>query len=153
MLLVTLLPLWAGLLPQISSFQALSGVAHPKVKLPSLRPLFSTKEPQEKKSFKENKSFKGSFESSSNELVGSPVLYEDLTIGVMRETFPGEKRVSQSPDSVAALVKAGFNVIVQSGGKRDDTFCPADASRTVLLSQRVRHPPSMMLHTLKPVLL
>lgn len=43
--------------------------------------------------------------------------YADLTIGVLKETFSGEKRVSQSPDSVASLVKSGFNVVVQSGGE------------------------------------
>jgi hypothetical protein len=45
------------------------------------------------------------------------VAYDQLTIGVLKETYIGEKRVSQSPDSVATLVKAGFNVIVQSGGE------------------------------------
>ena len=43
--------------------------------------------------------------------------YEELFIGVLKETFPGEKRVSQSPDSVSSLVKSGFNVVVQSGGE------------------------------------
>jgi hypothetical protein len=43
--------------------------------------------------------------------------YNELTIGVLKETYPGEKRVSQSPDSIATLVKAGFNVVVQSGGE------------------------------------
>lgn len=42
--------------------------------------------------------------------------YEELTIGVLKETFNGEKRVSQSPDSVSSLIKAGFNVVVQAGG-------------------------------------
>lgn len=44
--------------------------------------------------------------------------YKELTIGVLKETFAGEKRVSQSPDSVSSLVKAGFNVVVQSGGEQ-----------------------------------
>jgi Alanine dehydrogenase/PNT, N-terminal domain len=44
--------------------------------------------------------------------------YEELTIGVLKETFPGEKRVSQSPDSVSSLVKSGFKVVVQLGGER-----------------------------------
>jgi Alanine dehydrogenase/PNT, N-terminal domain len=43
--------------------------------------------------------------------------YNELTVGVLKETYPGEKRVSQSPDSIATLVKAGFNVVVQSGGE------------------------------------
>lgn len=44
--------------------------------------------------------------------------YKELTIGVLKETFAGEKRVSQSPDSVSFLVKAGFNIAVQSGGEQ-----------------------------------
>jgi Alanine dehydrogenase/PNT, N-terminal domain len=43
--------------------------------------------------------------------------YDQLTIGVLKETFKGERRVSQTPESVSSLVKAGFKVIVQSGGK------------------------------------
>lgn len=48
--------------------------------------------------------------------LGKAIPYEELTIGVMKETYPGENRVSQSPDSVAGLVKAGFRVMVQAGG-------------------------------------
>ena len=53
----------------------------------------------------------------SRRILGEPIPYSDLTIGVMKETFPGENRVSQSPESVALLVKAGFDVVVESGGK------------------------------------
>ena len=57
------------------------------------------------------------FESGANNKIGAqPIPYSDLTIGVLKETFPGENRVSQTPDTVALLVKAGFQVIVQSGG-------------------------------------
>ena len=49
--------------------------------------------------------------------LGDPVPYSALTIGVMKETYPGECRVSQSPDSVKTLVGAGFDVVVQAGGK------------------------------------
>ena len=55
--------------------------------------------------------------SSSSLTTGIP--YNELTIGVMKETYPGENRVSQTPDSVATLVKAGFNVAVQAGGTRN----------------------------------
>ena len=41
--------------------------------------------------------------------------YEDLTIGVIKEDKPLEKRVAQSPDSVALLVKAKFKVVVEKG--------------------------------------
>ena len=38
-----------------------------------------------------------------------------LIIGVPRETHPGERRVAVVPSSVAALKKAGFDVLVESG--------------------------------------
>lgn len=47
----------------------------------------------------------------------SPIPYSELTIGIVKETFKGENRVSQTPDSVKGLVKAGFTVIVESGGE------------------------------------
>ena len=48
----------------------------------------------------------------------SPIPYTELTIGIVKETFKGENRVSQTPDSVRGLVKAGFTVVVESGGKK-----------------------------------
>ena len=51
----------------------------------------------------------------------SPMPYSELTIGIVKETFKGENRVSQTPDSVRGLVNAGFTVIVQSGGKEKMT--------------------------------
>lgn len=56
------------------------------------------------------------FEDSSTKILGEPIPYEQLTIGVLKETFKGENRVSQTPDSVRSLVKAGFTVVVQSEG-------------------------------------
>lgn len=56
-------------------------------------------------------------ESSSIRIMGEPIPYKDLTIGVMKETYKGENRVSQTPDTVKMLVKEGFNVVVQSGGE------------------------------------
>jgi len=38
-----------------------------------------------------------------------------LTIGVPRETFPGEKRVATVPDVVGKLIKLGFRVAVETG--------------------------------------
>jgi hypothetical protein len=46
-----------------------------------------------------------------------PIPYSELTIGVLKETYPGENRVSQTPDSVHNLVKAGFTVVVEAGGE------------------------------------
>jgi hypothetical protein len=94
------------------------------------------------KSSKENLSsdgVAGLFNKVNNKIrkdVGIP--YDQLTIGVLKETFPGEKRVSQSPDSVASLIKVGFKVVVQSQGERtirlisfcdtsDHKFLPCDS--------------------------
>lgn len=52
-----------------------------------------------------------------SQLLGKGIPYADLTIGVLKEAKSGERRVSQSPDSVKDLVKAGFKVVVQEGGK------------------------------------
>lgn len=49
-------------------------------------------------------------------VVGKSIPYQEITIGVLKETFEGENRVSQTPDSIKNLVKAGFQVVVQSGG-------------------------------------
>jgi hypothetical protein len=56
-------------------------------------------------------------EEPQNKIFGEPIPYNELTIGVMKETFDGENRVSQTPDSVKMLIKDGFNVVVQAGGK------------------------------------
>jgi hypothetical protein len=40
----------------------------------------------------------------------SPVPYNDIAVGVPKETLAGERRVAQTPTSVAALTKAGFHV-------------------------------------------
>ena len=53
-----------------------------------------------------------------SQILGDPIPYEKLTIGVTKENFPGENRVALSPDAVELLVKAGFHVVVQSGGKK-----------------------------------
>jgi len=52
----------------------------------------------------------------------SPIPYSELTIGIVKETFQGENRVSQTPDSVRGLVKAGFTVIVESGAGDNASF-------------------------------
>jgi len=41
--------------------------------------------------------------------------YHNLTIGVPKEIFPGERRVSLAPAAVALLTKKGFNVAVEDG--------------------------------------
>ncbi|KAM7369090.1 hypothetical protein PAMP_013387 [Pampus punctatissimus] len=41
--------------------------------------------------------------------------YKQLTVGVPKEIFQNERRVALSPAGVQALIKQGFNVIVESG--------------------------------------
>lgn len=57
------------------------------------------------------------FNVAPKTILGKAVPYEELTIGVLKETYPGENRVSQTPDSIRTLIKAGMSVVVQSGGK------------------------------------
>ena len=45
--------------------------------------------------------------------VGVP--YSKITVGIPKETFPLEKRVAATPESVARLVKPGFNVQIEKG--------------------------------------
>jgi hypothetical protein len=54
--------------------------------------------------------------STNAKIWSQSIPYEKLTIGVLKETFPGENRVSQTPDSIRSLVKEGFTVVVQAGG-------------------------------------
>jgi hypothetical protein len=49
-------------------------------------------------------------------LLGEPIPYSKLTIGVLKELYPGENRVSQTPDSIRTLTKAGMMVVVEKGG-------------------------------------
>ena len=56
-------------------------------------------------------------ELSTKNILGSPIPYEDLTIGILKESYPGENRVSVAPESVKLLVDAGLNVVVESGGE------------------------------------
>ena len=56
-----------------------------------------------------------------------------LTIGVPRETFPGEKRVATVPEVVEKLIKLGFEVSVETGAGAaanfgDDQYRNAGAS-------------------------
>jgi len=56
--------------------------------------------------------------------LGTP--YSQLTIGIPKETFPLEKRVAATPESVARLIKPGFNVQVQSGAGEASYFTNQD---------------------------
>ncbi|MBM4209875.1 MAG: Re/Si-specific NAD(P)(+) transhydrogenase subunit alpha [Gammaproteobacteria bacterium] len=48
-----------------------------------------------------------------------------LTIGVLRETFAGEKRVAAAPEVVEKLLKLGFGVRVESGAGEAANFSDA----------------------------
>jgi len=63
--------------------------------------------------------------------------YSELTIGVVKETYEGENRVSQSPESVKSLTSAGFNVVVEKGAGDSASFFDSDyeeAGATILPS-------------------
>lgn len=81
-----------------------------------------------------------SFEQpSSSKILTKPIPYEQLTIGVMKEVFDGENRVSITPDNVEMFVKAGFEVVVQSGAGENASFSDAaylDKGATILLGEQ-----------------
>lgn len=62
------------------------------------------------------------FNAPLNKILGSPIPYSDLTIGVIKETYPGENRVSLAPESVKTLVNAGLSVVVESGAGEKASF-------------------------------
>ena len=49
--------------------------------------------------------------------VGPSIPYSQLTIGVLKESYTGENRVSLAPSNVKMLVDAGLKVVVETGGK------------------------------------
>jgi NAD(P) transhydrogenase len=57
------------------------------------------------------------FTSTSLKEEGKPkgISYSNLKVGVARETFPLERRVAASPESVTRLVKPGFQVLIEKG--------------------------------------
>ena len=56
-------------------------------------------------------------DEQTKNILGKPIPYEDLTIGILKESYPGENRVSVAPESVKLLIDAGLNVVVESGGE------------------------------------
>ncbi|KAL2088906.1 hypothetical protein ACEWY4_015805 [Coilia grayii] len=57
-----------------------------------------------------------------NQQAPKGVRYNDVLVGVPKETFKNEKRVALSPAGVQALVKQGFNVQVESGAGENSQF-------------------------------
>lgn len=51
----------------------------------------------------------------SDNVAGSNNAFKAQSIGVPRETFPGEKRVATVPEVVSKLTKLGFSVVVEQG--------------------------------------
>ena len=54
------------------------------------------------------------------------VAYSEVTVGIPKETFPLEKRVAASPESVARLVKPGLSVVIEDGAGEQSFFSNAD---------------------------
>lgn len=55
-------------------------------------------------------------------LFSSGIPYKQLTVGVPKEIFQSERRVALSPAGVQALIKQGFNVVVESGAGEPSKF-------------------------------
>ncbi|MEM7395073.1 MAG: NAD(P)(+) transhydrogenase (Re/Si-specific) subunit alpha, partial [Verrucomicrobiota bacterium] len=45
-----------------------------------------------------------------------------MKVGIAKEIFPGERRVSATPDTVARLLKMGCEVLVESGAGTGAAF-------------------------------
>lgn len=54
--------------------------------------------------------------------VSAGIPYKQLTVGVPKEIFQSERRVAISPAGVQALIKQGFNVVVESGAGEPSKF-------------------------------
>ena len=131
----------AGLVQPMLAFQTVSFVPSAPgrhlISIPARSNLFSSvSDEQEAKSNADIKasvdSVAKAFQASTSTDLNQPIPYEDLTIGVMKETYPGENRVSLSPDAVALLTKEGLHVVVQSGAGEmaafsDSTYVDAGA--------------------------
>ncbi|PWA26732.1 hypothetical protein CCH79_00000814 [Gambusia affinis] len=53
---------------------------------------------------------------------GPGIPYKQLTVGIPKEIFQNERRVALSPAGVQALIKQGFNVVVESGAGEPSKF-------------------------------
>jgi len=52
--------------------------------------------------------------------------YSELTVGIPKETFPLEKRVAATPESVKRLIKPGFSVQIEQGAGVNSYFSDKD---------------------------
>jgi NAD(P) transhydrogenase subunit alpha len=77
-----------------------------------------------------------------------------MIVGVPKETFPGEQRVALVPSHVPALVKAGFDVIVEAGAGQDAGFPDAayvERGARVVPHETVVGTADVLLHVRVPV--
>lgn len=66
-----------------------------------------------------------SADDPTSKILGTPIPYSELTVGVLKESYPGENRVSVAPESVKMLVDAGLSVVVESGAGEKASFSDA----------------------------
>ena len=61
-----------------------------------------------------------------------------ITVGVPKETFPGERRVAVVPATISSFTKAGFDVLIESGAGDEAGFPDSEYSqqKATLISQR-----------------
>jgi len=62
--------------------------------------------------------------SAEGDPKGTP--YDKLTVGIPKETYPLEKRVSATPESVQRLVKPGFHVMIEDNAGEQAYFSNDD---------------------------
>ena len=61
--------------------------------------------------------------SISPDAVPSSIPYADLTVGIVRETYPNERRVAITPQNAALLLKKGFGrILVEHGAGAEAQF-------------------------------
>mmetsp|Transcript_20785 Transcript_20785/g.43716 ORF Transcript_20785/g.43716 Transcript_20785/m.43716 type:complete len:1142 (+) Transcript_20785:166-3591(+) len=133
--ILSLRPVQSFTLPALEGRAALSSLnpTSSHFKHATIEPqLFSTLSDKESKNKSGDKQSKASFDPSDEftgaapaKILGKPIPYSDLTIGVLKETYPGENRVSIAPESAKLLVDAGFSVIVESGAGSHASFSDA----------------------------
>ncbi|KAI0046159.1 PNTB-domain-containing protein [Auriscalpium vulgare] len=91
----------------------------------------------------------------TGDVVDSSVPYSSLTVGVPRELFPNERRVSLTPQNVALLIKKGFgSVLVEHDAGADAQFLNEDYARagaTLVAREDVYSRADIMLKVRPPV--
>jgi hypothetical protein len=117
---------WTTPATRLASYTQLSTLqktAYPRLSFQSFQ-LNVKGDVEEDKQSKTSKKVDATFQNvdAAPKILGEPIPYSELTVGVLKETFPGERRVSQTPDSVRNLVKAGFTVLVQAGGEYEEYY-------------------------------